>query len=77
MVVLKKAYLGDFPGDTVVKNPPVNAGNMSSTPGLERSHVPTEPLSTCATTTEPMCPGALLCNKRSHSNEKSTHCNNE
>ena len=40
MVVLKKAYLGDFPGDTVVKNPPVNAGDMDSIPGPGRCHVP-------------------------------------
>jgi len=27
----------DFPGYSVVKNPPVNAGDMDSTPGLGRS----------------------------------------
>ena len=26
-----------FPGDSVVKNPPANAGDMGSTPGLRRS----------------------------------------
>ena len=26
-----------FPGDSVVKNPPANAGDMSSLPGLGRS----------------------------------------
>ena len=26
-----------FPGNSVVKNPPANAGDMSSIPGLERS----------------------------------------
>ena len=26
-----------FPGDSVVKNPPANAGDMGSVPGLERS----------------------------------------
>ena len=40
MVVFKKAYLGDFPGDTVVKNPPANAGDVDSVPGLGRCHVP-------------------------------------
>ena len=30
----------DFPGGTVVKNPPANAGDMSSSPGLGRSHMP-------------------------------------
>ena len=31
---------GDFPGGTVVKNPPANAGDTGSSPGLGRSHVP-------------------------------------
>ena len=30
----------DFPGDAVVKNPPANAGDMDSIPGLERSNMP-------------------------------------
>ena len=29
----------DFPGGPVVKNPPVNAGNVDSIPGPGRSHV--------------------------------------
>ena len=29
--------LTGFPGGTVVKNPPANAGDTDSTPGLERS----------------------------------------
>ena len=29
----------DFPGDAVVKNPPANAGERGSSPGLERSHM--------------------------------------
>ena len=29
---------GDFPGGTVVKNPPANAGDMGSSPGPGRSH---------------------------------------
>ena len=28
-----------FPGGTVVKNPPANAGDMGSSPGLVRSHM--------------------------------------
>ena len=31
---------GGFPGGTVVKNPPANAGNTGSSPGPGRSHVP-------------------------------------
>ena len=30
----------DFPGGAVVKNPPGNAGNMGSIPGLGRFHMP-------------------------------------
>ena len=29
--------LTEFPGDSVVKNPPANAGEVDLTPGLERS----------------------------------------
>ena len=30
----------DFPGGTVVKNPPANAADTGSSPGLGRSHMP-------------------------------------
>ena len=30
----------DFPGGTVIKNPPANAGDTGSSPGLGRSHMP-------------------------------------
>ena len=29
----------DFPGGTVVKNPPANAGDTGSSPGWRRSHM--------------------------------------
>ena len=29
-----------FPGDAVVENPPANAGDTGSSPGLGRSHMP-------------------------------------
>ena len=32
--------LGDFPGGTVVKNPPANAGHTGSIPGPGRYHMP-------------------------------------
>ena len=35
----KKKYSG-FPGGTVVKNPPANAGDMGSNPRPGRSHMP-------------------------------------
>ena len=35
-----KSFLQGFPGGTVVKNPPANAGDMGLSPGLGRSHMP-------------------------------------
>ena len=35
-----KKNAGGFPGGTVVKNPPASAGDMGSSPGLGRSHMP-------------------------------------
>ena len=35
----KEHYWG-FPGGAVVKNPPANAGDMGSSPGQGRSHMP-------------------------------------
>ena len=37
---LHKAVYGDFPGDTVVKNLPANAGDTGSSPGPGRSRMP-------------------------------------
>ena len=42
-----------FPGDSVVKNSPVNAGDMGLIPGPGRSTC-MEQLSLCVTTTEPV-----------------------
>ena len=39
-VFLINAVLLDFPGGTVVKNPPANAGDTGSSPGPGRSHMP-------------------------------------
>ena len=38
--VLSKQQYQDFPGSTVVKNPPANAGDTGLIPGLGRSHMP-------------------------------------
>ena len=35
-----KIELLDFPGGTVVKDPPAKAGDTGSIPGLGRSHMP-------------------------------------
>ena len=40
MSVFIKRSQTDFPGDTVVKNPPANAGDVGSSPGPGRSHMP-------------------------------------
>ena len=36
----QKTRLLGFPGGAVVKNPPANAGDKGSSPGLGRSHMP-------------------------------------
>ena len=38
--VCLRRHLGGFPGGTVVKNPPANAGDTGSSPGPGRSHMP-------------------------------------
>ena len=40
LMIAKSRNLGDFPGGTVVKNPPANVGNVGSIPGPGRSHMP-------------------------------------
>ena len=39
-LVVASQDLKGFPGGSVVKNPPANAGDMGSIPGLGRSHMP-------------------------------------
>ena len=82
--LVKRFYDRDFPGGAVVKNPPANAGDMV------RSLVWEDP--TCRGATKPMSHNywahvpqllksarlePVLCNKRSHHNEKNTHHNEE
>ena len=51
-----KNKFGGFPGGTVVKNPPANAGGTGSSPGPGRSHMPRS--------NEPRVPQLLsLCSK--------------
>ena len=40
MSISQKKVPKDFPGGLVVKNPPCNAGDTGSIPGLGRSHMP-------------------------------------
>ena len=86
---LHKAVYGDFPGDTVVKNLPANAGDTGLIPGPERSHMLWSSqahapqllsLRSRAGVPQLLKPAHLepvLCNKRSHCNEKPTHRNKQ
>ena len=40
MIFYQKQARRDFPGGTVVKSPPANAGDMGSSHGPGRSHMP-------------------------------------
>ena len=40
LAIKKNKVLRDFAGGAVVKNPPANAGDMDSSSGLGRSHMP-------------------------------------
>ena len=40
ITVLHQTYIEGFTGSAVVKNPPANAGDKDSSPGLGRSHMP-------------------------------------
>ena len=40
VLMLRSTWHRDFPGGAVVKNPPANAGDTGSIPGLGRSHMP-------------------------------------
>ena len=78
-----------FPSSAVVKNPPANAGETGSSPGPGRSHrlwsnkaCTSQLLILCSRAREPQllkpsCLEPVLCNKRSHDNEKPAHHNEE
>ena len=79
----------DFPGGTVVKNPPANAGDMGSSPSLGRFHMSRSnwarvpqllSLRSRAFKPQLLKPVRLepvLHNKRGHRNERPAHCNEE
>ena len=66
-----------FPGGAVVKNPPANAGDTGSIPGLGRSHMPWSNSAHEPQLLKPTCLELVLLNKRSHGNEKPTYRNEE
>ena len=78
-VILHNKILGtqDFPGGTMVKNPPANAGDTGSSPGLGRSHVPWSGWAREPQLLKPARLEPVLRNKRSHRDEKPVHRNKE
>ena len=86
----QEAYFRDFPGGTVLKNLPANAGDKRSSPGLGSSHMSRsnearapQLLSRHSRAREPQllkpsaCLEPMLRNKKSHCNEKPAHRNEE
>ena len=86
---IKRKHDLNFPGGTMDKNPPANAGDTGSIPGPRKILYAVEQLNPCTTTTEPeiQSPGASTTeaprlepgthNKRRHHNEKPLHHNKE
>ena len=74
-----KRYMWDFPWDfpwgPVVKNPPANAGGMGLIPGPGRSHMLQSNQAPVPQLLKPPHLEPMLCNKRSHHNEKPAHHN--
>ena len=65
------------PCGAVVKNPPANAGDTGSSPGPGRSHMPQSNWAHVPQLLKPARLEPVLCNKRSHRNEKPAHRNEE
>ena len=61
----------------MVKNPPANAGDMGSSPGPGRSHMPQSNEARVPQPLKPACLEPVLRNKRSRRSEKPTHRNEE
>ena len=68
----------DFPGGTVAKNLPGMQGTWARSLVWGRFHVlQSNQGRVCATTPTSVCREPVLCNRRSHHNEKPTHPNKE
>ena len=61
----------------MVENPPANAGDTGSSPGLGRSHMPRSYWAREPQTTEPARLEPVLRNKRGHDSERSAHRDEE
>ena len=66
-----------FPGGAGVKNPPANAGDTGSSPGLGRSHMRQSNKARVPQLLKPTHLEPMLRNKRSHCNQKPMHRNKE
>ena len=64
-----------FPGGAAVGNPPANAGDTGSSPGLEGSHMPRSNWAHAPWLLEPARLEPVLRNGRGHRNEKPAHRN--
>ena len=85
--ILQNSRNSDFSGGPVVNNPPANAGDTGSIPGPGRSHMSwvkeahaPQLLRLCPRAWEPQLLSSralepVLCNKRSHHNEKPVYHN--
>ena len=65
----------DFPGGTVDRNLPANAGDRGSIPGPGRSHVLQSNQAHALPLLKSVCLESVLYNKRSHLNEKPVYLN--
>ena len=77
-------YAWGLPGGSLIKNPPLNAGNMDSIPDLGRFPHAAEQLSQCVATTGPRShtterirSRACAPQREKHHNEKPSHHNKE
>ena len=61
---MKNMLCRDFPGGSVVKKPPANAGNSGSITGPGRSHVPRGNQAHVPKLLKPECLKPMLCNEK-------------
>ena len=76
---IEKGLLGDFPGGAVVKNPPTNAGDTGSSPGVggASKSVRHDYWARLPQLRKPTCLEPMRHSKRSHCNEKPAQRNEE
>ena len=72
-----KSFKQDFPAGAVDKNPPASAQDMCLIPGPGRFHMPQSNEDCVPQIPKPECLEPVLRSKKSHSNEKLAHGNEE